>query len=135
MVTVPNQRTIVVNKKEGNKQNKYTINTLAAIDEAAFRVQSKGGFKLYMYIARHQDTYTFALSSSDFLAWSGLSITSYRTAFEELVQEKYLIPVNESNTKYKFYDISREEQTDTIEIINDADEVEKMQNLKKQFNF
>ena len=34
--SVPNQRTITVNKELTDKQHKYTANNLAALDEAAF---------------------------------------------------------------------------------------------------
>ena len=80
--TVPNQRVLTIHKEPTDKQHKYTCNSLEALGEAAKRLQSKGGFKLYMYLAKNQDKYNFALSSSDFCNWSGLGIAAYRTAFE-----------------------------------------------------
>lgn len=53
MTTVPNQRTITVSKEKTDKQHRYTANNLEALDEAARRLQSKGGFKLYMYLAKN----------------------------------------------------------------------------------
>jgi len=53
MITVPHQRTITVSKEKTDKANRYTANNLAALDEAARRLQSKGGFKLYMYLAKN----------------------------------------------------------------------------------
>ena len=91
MTTVPNQRTITVNKEKTDKQHRYTANNLAALDEAARLLQSKGGFKLYMYLAKNQDKYYFALSSADFCQWSGLGIAAYNTAFEELKDKGYLV--------------------------------------------
>ena len=88
---VPNQRQITVNKTVANKTEIYTVNNLSAIDEAVGRLQSKAGFKLYMYLAKNQDKYQFNLFSSDFLRWAGVSITAYNTAFDELVEEGYLI--------------------------------------------
>ena len=89
MPTVPNQRTITVNKEKTDKSHRYTANNLDALDEAARRLQSKGGFKLYMYLAKNQNNYSFALSSADFCAWSGLGITAYNSAFEELREQGY----------------------------------------------
>ena len=50
---VPNQREVTVAKEPTDKAHKYTANNLAALDEAARRLQSKGGFKLYMYLAKN----------------------------------------------------------------------------------
>lgn len=116
--TYPNQRVITVNKKKCDKQNKYTTNNLAAIDEAAFNLQSKGGFKLYIYIAKNQDKFKFALSSRDFIGWSGLSRTAYTTAFEELERYGYLIP--KEKDIYIFYDEAQiqpeEDKKENVEI-------------------
>lgn len=108
--TVPNQRTISVNKQPTDKQNIYTANNLKALDEAAYRLQSKGGFKLYMYLAKNQNNYYFALSSSDFCSWSGLGIRAYNTAFEELEKEGYLVLKENSKNNYIFYDKSQKEK-------------------------
>ena len=91
MPKVPNQREITVAKEPTDKKHLYTANNLAALDEAAKRLQSKGGFKLYMYLAKNQDKYSFNLSSTDFMLWSGLGYTAYATAFSELADEGYLI--------------------------------------------
>ena len=102
--TVPNQRVLTINKQPTNKQNKYTVNNLDALDQASYRLQSKGGFKLYMYLAKNQDKYQFALSSAHFIAWSGLGIKAYNTAFDELVLRGYLVECGKN--QYIFYDKS-----------------------------
>ena len=123
MKTVPNQRTITVKKEKTDKEHRYTANNLAALDEAARRLQSKGGFKLYMYLAKNQDKYSFALSSAAFCAWSGLGIAAYNSAFEELKKHGYLIPqdsyVSKQN-RYTFYDKAQiEEEQSEQQIIID----------------
>ena len=104
MPKVPNQREITVAKEPTDKKHLYTANNLAALDEAAKRLQSKGGFKLYMYLAKNQDKYNFELSSSDFMQWSGLGYSAYTTAFKELEDKKYLILKEGTDTVYTFYD-------------------------------
>ena len=104
IASYPNQRIITVNKEKCGKDNKYTTNSLAAVDEAAYNLQSKGGFKLYFYIAKNQSEYKFALSSRDFIQWSGLSRQSYSTAFEELEEYGYLIKKDGTDNIYTFYD-------------------------------
>lgn len=128
---VPHQREITIKKEPTNRDNKYTANNLAALDEAANRLQSKGGFKLYMYLAKNQDKYNFNLSSSDFMVWSGLGYTAYTTAFGELIKEGYLIVKEGTETIFTFYDksqILREEENEnlTIEI-----PIEKVEEIKK----
>ena len=107
MPKVPNQREITVAKEPTDKKHLYTANNLAALDEAAKRLQSKGGFKLYMYLAKNQDKYSFNLSSTDFMLWSGLGYTAYATAFSELADEGYLILKEGTETIYTFYDKSQ----------------------------
>ena len=118
--TVPNQRVITVNKEPADKKHLYTINNLAAVDEAARYLKSKGGFKLYYYIAKNQNNRRFALSSKQFCDWSGVGIAAYNTAFAELVEEGYLVPKEESKTVFIFFEKSRldlpEKHGDKVEI-------------------
>lgn len=108
--TVPNQRVISINKEPTDKQHLYTANNLAALDEAATRLQSIGGFKLYIYLAKNQNNYTFALSSKDFQEWSGLGKQAYTSAFNDLVRQGYLIQDKKQNNKYAFYDKSQKQE-------------------------
>lgn len=108
--TVPNQRVISINKEPTDKQHLYTANNLIALDEAATRLQSIGGFKLYIYLAKNQNNYTFALSSKDFMQWSGLGKQAYTSAFEDLVRQGYLIQDKKQKNKYTFYDKSQQQE-------------------------
>ena len=134
--TVPNQRVLTIHKEPTDKQHKYTCNSLEALGEAAKRLQSKGGFKLYMYLAKNQDKYNFALSSSDFCNWSGLGIAAYRTAFEELEKQGYLIINGSSTNNYIFYDKAQKEdeaaEKDNINITIPTEKVEEVQQLQEQ---
>ena len=134
--TVPNQRVLTIHKEPTDKQHKYTCNSLEALGEAAKRLQSKGGFKLYMYLAKNQDKYNFALSSSDFCNWSGLGIAAYRTAFEELEKQGYLIINGSSKNNYIFYDKAQKEdeaaEKDNINITIPTEKVEEVQQLQEQ---
>lgn len=102
--TVPHQRTIKVSKSTTDKNHKYTTNNLEALAEACRNLQTLGGFKLYMYLAKNQGNYELALSSTDFKEWSGLERRAYTTAFEELKSKGYLVPLNDSETVYFFRD-------------------------------
>lgn len=139
--TVPNQRVLTIHKEPTDKQHKYTVNNLEAMGEAAKRLQSKGGFKLYMYLAKNQEMERWVLSSSHFCEWSGLGIAAYRTAFNELEKEGYLIPkdkTKEKETIFTFYDKAQIEDEaaakDEITIENTKDSVEARQQLQKMID-
>lgn len=143
--TVPNQRVLTIHKEPTDKEHKYTVNNLEAMGEAARRLQSKAGFKLYMYLAKNQPTETtkreWVLSSADFCNWSGAGIAAYRTAFEELEEEGYLIPkdkTKEKETIYTFFDKSQKEDTkaskDNIIIETPIEKVEEVRQLHEQVN-
>lgn len=53
MFSVPNQRIITVNKAKADKNNPYAIFNLEALQRACNLLESKAGFKLYIYCARH----------------------------------------------------------------------------------
>lgn len=76
---------------------------LEALNEAASRLTTKAGFKLYIYLAKNQDNYTFALSRADFMKWSNTKDKAYISAFEELVEHHYLI-LEKGKNFYIFFD-------------------------------
>ena len=141
--TVPNQRVLTIHKEPTDKQHKYTCNSLEALGEAAKRLQSKGGFKLYMYLAKNQPTEVtrreWVLSSADFCNWSGAGIAAYRTAFKELEEEGYLIPKDKTKDKetiYTFFDKSQKEDIkaahDNVIIEIPIEKVEEVKQLQEQ---
>jgi hypothetical protein len=113
----PNQRTITVNKEACNKVHLYTVNNIEALEEAMYRLRTKLGIKLYLYLAKNQDKHTFNFYSSDFCKLCRCSLTGYNSAFEELVKEGYLVKKIGTETVYSFYDKSQlPENAITIEI-------------------
>ena len=105
---VPNQKLIVVNKAVSNKKNLYCILNLQALNRACYILQSKAGIKLYLYLAKNQNKYIFALSSQDFLNWSGVSRRAYDTAVKELIEYGYLVKRREKKNTYDFNESGRE---------------------------
>lgn len=103
----PNQKLVVVNKAESNKKKLYCILNLQALDLATNVLQSKAGLKLYLYIAKNQDKYIFALSSDDFMKWAGVKKTAYDTAVRELIDNGYLVKRSQTKHTYDFYESGR----------------------------
>ena len=135
MPKVPTQRVLTINKQPTDKTHLYTCNNLDALGQAARTLKTKGGFKLYMYLAKNQDKYNFALFSSDFLSWSGLGITAYNSAFDELVKYGYLVPrdsTKERETIYTFYDKSKIiEEQERVTIEYPCDKVEEIRTIEE----
>ncbi len=102
--TYANQRVITVKKSKCDKIHPYTMLNLAALDEAAAKLKTKAGFKLYIYLVKNQDSHEFALSSKDFITWAGVGIDAYTSAFNELVKYHYLIKKKDKETIFIFYD-------------------------------
>jgi len=90
-----------------------------------------------MYLAKNQDKYNFNLSSNDFMLWSGLGYTAYTTAFEELVNEGYLIVKDGTKDIFTFYDKSQMPKVENgIMIEVPKEKVEEIRSMKESgFHF
>lgn len=100
---VPNQKEIIVDKEKCNKENLYATVNLAAMDKAAQNLDA-GAFKLWMYFAKNQDGYKFALSSKAVERDFGIKIKQYNNAIKELMNKGYL--VNTQGDSYEFHEIA-----------------------------
>lgn len=87
---VPNQKTIKVEKQVCDKNHIYTQFNLKAFEMAAVDLDA-GAFKLWCYIAKNQNGYEFALSSSDAEKNFGLKKKQYDNAVKQLIEKHYLV--------------------------------------------
>ena len=94
--TVPNQKVVKINKEECNKTHLYAAINLAAIEAAAQDLEA-GAFKLWIFFAKNQNDYTFALSSKEVKDCFGMGIKQYNTAIEKLIEKGYLVAEEGSN--------------------------------------
>lgn len=101
--TTPNQKVVKVNKQVCNKVNKYALINIDAMEKAAVDLDA-GAFKLWVYMAKNQDGYMFALSSKDAAETFGLKIKQYNNAVKDLIEKGYL--VNTKGNNYEFNEIS-----------------------------
>lgn len=67
-------------------------------------LSTMGGAKLWLYLAKNQNRHLRALSSKDFCQWANCSIKAYNNGFKELVDNGFLIPVEEDEGSYEFND-------------------------------
>lgn len=75
--------------------------------EKASQDLAGGAFKLWVYFAKNQNNYQFALSSADAEKTMGIKIKQYNNAVKELIDKKYLVPIDDKSNIYDFYEVSR----------------------------
>ena len=107
MTTVENQKTITTSKEKSNKNNKYSIFNLNALQYAMIDLKGES-FKLWCYINKNQDGFTFALSAVDAIKWGVGSRSSYNRAVKELQEKGYL--VEDSKNQFTFYELPHAEE-------------------------
>ena len=100
--TVPNQKVVKMEKQQCDQKNYYARINLEAMECAAQELKA-GAFKLWVYFAKNQDGYEFALSSKDVLDTFGIKKDQYDSAIKELTDKGYL--VEDSKNHYTFKEI------------------------------
>ena len=113
METVPNQKVVQIQKEKVGKNNLYAVISLKGIDEAA--TLPKTAFKLWVYLVKNQDKYSFALSCKDFCRWADVSKNTYETAVKELIERSYLMQKEEGSNVYIFYEMPQDDEVIMIE--------------------
>lgn len=100
--TSSNQKVVKVNKEKCDKANLYATINLEAMNRAAIDLDA-GAFKLWIYFAKNQNDYQFALSSKDALETFGLKKRQYDNAIKDLITKGYL--VNTNGNYYNFIEM------------------------------
>lgn len=88
--TVPNQWVIKVKKADISEDTTYMRVNMDALDKAAKNLKA-GAFKLWIYFAKNQHDYTFALSPKHVKELFNMDKTQYDNARAELVEKGYLV--------------------------------------------
>lgn len=101
---VPNQKAITIHKEPCDntcKENYYAKINLVAMAQAALNLDA-GAFKLWIYFAKNQPGYQFALSKADVQESFGMKKTQYDNAIKELKDKGYL--AQDKGAYYSFYE-------------------------------
>ena len=98
-ISVPNQRYITTHKARARPREFTQINLTANL--AALKKLSYKTYKLYMYLCYNADGYAFPLYKTPIK--EALPRNSYYRAFDELVEQGYLVRDGTSN-RYDFYE-------------------------------
>lgn len=94
------QKVLLVSKQPCDKNHYYSVINLESIDYAALHLKGVP-FQMWLYIAKNQNNYEFALSCNAFMDWCGCSKPTYLNAVKELEAKRFL--VREQNEKYENY--------------------------------
>lgn len=113
MVTVPNQKTVTTIGAKHDKEHIYAAINIDAMS-AAMSLLKPNTFKLWCYMAKNQNNYTFALSAVDVCRFCDMSKNTYHAAVQELIDVGYLI--NTNGNHYDFYEELREEETPIVTV-------------------
>lgn len=101
METVANQKTITTKGAKHDKNNIYAMLNIEAAGEA-MALLKPNTFKVWFYLAKNQNNYTFALSAVDCCRTCNVSKPTYLSSIQELIEVGYL--VNTSGNHYDFYE-------------------------------
>ena len=107
MNTVANQKTVVMQKAQSDKDHLYSIFNLEALQVAMIELKGET-FKLWCYINKNQKGHTFALSKVDAIKWGIGSKSSYDRAVKELIEKGYLVET--SSNHFNFYELPKKDE-------------------------
>lgn len=107
MISNPNQKIVKVNKEPCNKNNLYAMYNIKALRYAMQDLKGEA-FKMWCYLNKNQQGFTFALSKVDALQWGIGCKSSYDRAIQELINKGYLVVIE--GNRYNFYETPKEEE-------------------------
>lgn len=109
MTTVPNQDVVTVNKEACNKDNLYATINIRAI-QLAMKDLSNAEFQVWLYFAKNQAGYTFAVSPADALNEFGISKDTFKKSKAKLKEKGYLVEdLSKGPNHWIFYEIPKED--------------------------
>lgn len=118
MKTVPNQKTVTTKSAAHDTKHIYGKISISAM-ELAMSSLKPNTFKLWCYMAKNQNNYTFALSCADACSFCKMSKPTYLASVQELIECGYL--VNTSGNSYDFYEMLPEEEILNITVKKSED--------------
>ena len=104
MQSVPNQKIVTCYKEPCDKINIYMTLNIKALEHAAQDL-SYAAFKLYIYFAKNQDGYCFALSSKDVAQRWAMCRSAYDRCVHELIDKGYLVQDDAVTNHYSFNEL------------------------------
>lgn len=102
-MSAPNQKIIRGSYKAPcDKNNLYTATNLDTLQKVMNDLKGET-FKMWMYLGKNQERYSFELSQKDAAAW-GIKKDSYYKAVNALIDKGYLVPIKEGSNVFTFFE-------------------------------
>ncbi len=103
MANYANQKRITVEARK--TRHPYGIFNIDALQQAMSTIKTVGGIKIWMYINKNSDNYTFDLSRAELLKHWGLTRDTYDSGIAELMKLGYLTPINDNEKTLLFHEM------------------------------
>lgn len=115
MESAENQKIVIVNKATTDKKHPYTPINIEVLNNALTTLKGNE-FKVWMYIAKNQNQFTFALSSKETCRICNICRSTYVSAIHTLLDKGYLVPKADEKNVYIFYEAGSNDPDATIKI-------------------
>ena len=109
--TYANQKIITTKGAKHDRNNLYAILSIEAM-ERAMALLKPNTYKVWSYMAKNQNNYTFALSCVDVCRFCKITKPTYLSCVQELIAAGYLVETSHNN--FDFYEMP----TEVEEVIN-----------------
>ena len=128
-MSVPNQKRIYIERVSDTVRKDFLKVSNQSLNLAMYNLKPST-FMLWIYFTDNANGYTLDLYPVDFCNKTGLSDSTYRRAFKELVDKGYLLEHRTMKNTYMFRQISDyAEAPDQINSINEKD----FESMKNEF--
>lgn len=105
MANYPNQKTITIAARVArDKVHPYCMFNIQAMQQAMATIRTVGGIKIWMYLNKNVDNYSFDLSRAELMKHWGLTKDTYESGLKELIKLGYLVPINGNENLLTFYE-------------------------------
>lgn len=128
-MSVPNQRRIYIERSSDSVRKDFFKVSNQNLNGAMYNLKPST-FMLWVYFADNANGYALDLYPIDFCNKTGLSDSTFRRSFNELIEKGYLLQHPKQKNTYMFREIS--DKAEYPFIINSLDK-EDFENIKKDF--
>lgn len=128
-MSVPNQRRIYIERSSDSVRKDFFKVSNQNLNGAMYNLKPST-FMLWVYFADNANGYALDLYPIDFCNKTGLSDSTFRRSFDELIEKGYLLKHPKQKNTYMFREIS--DKAEYPFIINSLDK-EDFENIKKDF--
>ena len=116
-MSVPNQKIVQIGKRTvRDGKNLYATMNLEALQQAMNTLKGSS-LKMWLYLNKNQEKYTFELSRAACLEW-GIKKDSYYDGIKELMEKGYLVQAREGSNYYTFYELPQSANQNSEETKN-----------------